>query len=214
MVRMPLPLAHSGSRRGLLTASAAMRNKAGGIIGIDLGTTNSCVSIMEGSSPKVLENSEGMRATPSIVALTSDGQRLVGIPAKRQAVTNPENTVFATKRLIGRRFDDEATQKDMKNLPYKVVKGGNGDAWVEMGGEKYSPSQMGAFVLEKMKETAESYAGGTVSQAVVTVPAYFNDSQRQATKDAGKIAGLDVQRVINEPTAAALAFGMEAKDGQ
>merc|ERR1719277_1437316 len=146
--------------------------------------------------------------------MSSDGQRLVGVPAKRQAVTNPENTVFATKRLIGRRFDEEATQKDMKNLPYKVIKGKNGDAWVEMGSEKYSPSQMGAFVLEKMKETAGSYLGSDVSKAVVTVPAYFNDSQRQATKDAGKIAGLDVARIINEPTAAALAFGMDAKDGQ
>merc|ERR1719145_188075 len=214
MARTPLPFAHTGSRRGFLAASTAMRSKAGSIIGIDLGTTNSCVATMEGSSPKVLENSEGMRTTPSIVAMSSDGQRLVGVPAKRQAVTNPENTVFATKRLIGRRFDEEATQKDMKNLPYEVIKGKNGDAWVEMGGEKYSPSQIGAFVLEKMKETAEAYAGGTVSQAVVTVPAYFNDSQRQATKDAGKIAGLDVQRIINEPTAAALAFGMEAKDGQ
>merc|ERR1719491_776624 len=145
-----------------LATSTALRSTAGSIIGIDVGTTNSCVSVMEGSTPKVLENSEGMRTTPSVIALTSDGQRLVGVPAKRQAVTNPENTVFATKRLIGRRFDDAATQKDMKNLPYKVVKGRNGDAWVEMGGEKYSPSQMGAFVLEKMKETAESYAGGTV----------------------------------------------------
>jgi len=169
---------------------------------------------MEGSSPKVIENSEGMRTTPSVVAKTSDGQRLVGIPAKRQAVTNPENTVFATKRLIGRRFEDDATQKDMNNLPYKVVKGNNGDAWVEMAGDKMSPSQIGAFVLEKMKETAESYLGGSVQQAVVTVPAYFNDAQRQATKDAGKISGLDVLRIINEPTAAALAFGMEAKDGQ
>merc|ERR1719277_1038258 len=146
-----------GSRRGYLTSSMCRRSKAGGIIGIDLGTTNSCVSTMEGSSPKVLENSEGMRTTPSIVALTSDGQRLVGVPAKRQAVTNPENTVFASKRLIGRRFEDEATQKDMKNLPYKVVKGKNGDAWVEVAGEKYSPSQIGAFVLEKMKETAGDY---------------------------------------------------------
>merc|ERR1719223_1134686 len=204
----------AGSRRNILSTSAALRSKAGSIIGIDLGTTNSCVATMEGSSPKVLENSEGMRTTPSVVALTADGQRLVGIPAKRQAVTNPENTIFATKRLIGRRFEDDATQKDMKTLPYKVVKGANGDAWVEMGGDKYSPSQIGAFVLEKMKETAEGYAGGSVSQAVVTVPAYFNDSQRQATKDAGKIAGLDVARIINEPTAAALAFGMEAKDGQ
>jgi len=169
---------------------------------------------MEGSSPKVLENSEGMRTTPSIVAFTNDGQRLVGIPAKRQAVTNPENTVFATKRLIGRRFEEEATQKDIKNLPYKIIRGKNGDAWVEAAGEKYSPSQIGAHVLEKMKETASAYLGGPVQQAVVTVPAYFNDSQRQATKDAGKIAGLDVLRIINEPTAAALAFGMDSKDGQ
>merc|ERR1712190_684099 len=175
---------------------------------------NSCVAVMEGSSAKVIENSEGMRTTPSIVSMTSDGQRLVGIPAKRQAVTNPENTVFATKRLIGRRFDDDATKKDMKNLPYKVIKAKNGDAWVEAAGESYSPSQVGAFVLEKMKETAGSYLGGNVSKAVVTVPAYFNDSQRQATKDAGKIAGLDVARIINEPTAAALAFGMDSKDGQ
>mmetsp|Transcript_69493 Transcript_69493/g.134078 ORF Transcript_69493/g.134078 Transcript_69493/m.134078 type:complete len:437 (+) Transcript_69493:86-1396(+) len=191
------------------------RSKAtGSVVGIDLGTTNSCVAVMEGSSPKVLENSEGMRTTPSIVAMTSDGQRLVGIPAKRQAVTNPENTVFATKRLIGRRFEDEATQKDMKNLPYKIIRGNNGDAWVEAAGQKYSPSQIGAFVLEKMKETAGNYLGDSVNQAVITVPAYFSDSQRQATKDAGKIAGLDVLRIINEPTAAALAFGMEAKDGQ
>jgi len=196
--------------------AAPRRSKAsaGGIVGIDLGTTNSCVAVMEGSSPKVIENSEGMRTTPSIVAFTTDGQRLVGIPAKRQAVTNPENTVFATKRLIGRRFNEDATQKDIKNLPYKIIKGTNGDAWVEAAGEKYSPSQIGAFVLEKMKETAGSYLGGSVAQAVVTVPAYFNDSQRQATKDAGKIAGLDVLRIINEPTAAALAFGMDAKDGQ
>merc|ERR1719382_1988884 len=207
-------LALNSSRRAFLSSSTVLHSKAGSIIGIDLGTTNSCVAVMDGSTPKVLENSEGMRTTPSIVAMTGDGQRLVGVPAKRQAVTNPENTVFATKRLIGRRFDDEATQKDMKNLPHKVVKGKNGDAWVEMGGEKYSPSQMGAYVLEKMKETAEAYAGGSVSQAVVTVPAYFNDAQRQATKDAGKIAGLEVQRIINEPTAAALVFGMEAKDGQ
>jgi len=191
------------------------RSKAtGSIVGIDLGTTNSCVAVMEGSSAKVLENSEGMRTTPSIVAMTGDGQRLVGIPAKRQAVTNPENTVFATKRLIGRRYDDEATQKDMKNLPYKIIKGNNGDAWVEAAGQKYSPSQIGAYVLEKMKETAGNYLGNSVNQAVITVPAYFSDSQRQATKDAGKIAGLEVMRIINEPTAAALAFGMEAKDGQ
>merc|ERR1719446_1287969 len=208
-------LAQQGNRRGFLSATACRLDKASGsIIGIDLGTTNSCVAVMEGSTPKVIENSEGMRTTPSIVCITSDGQRLVGIPAKRQAVTNPENTVFATKRLIGRRFEEEATQKDMKNLPYKVIKGKNGDAWVEADGEQYSPSQIGAFVLEKMKETAGAYLGGDVSEAVVTVPAYFNDSQRQATKDAGKIAGLDVARIINEPTAAALAFGMEAKDGQ
>merc|ERR1711957_877758 len=189
--------------------SAALRSKAGAIIGIDLGTTNSCVAIMEGSTPKVLENSEGMRTTPSVVAQTNDGQRLVGVPAKRQAVTNPENTVFATKRLIGRRFDDPATQKDLKNLPFKILKAKNGDAWVEMGGKQYSPSQMGAFVLEKMKETSESYVGGNVDKAVVTVPAYFNDSQRQATKDAGQIAGLDVMRIINEPTAAALSYGLD-----
>lgn len=190
------------------------RHASGAVVGIDLGTTNSCVAIMDGSTPKVIENSEGVRTTPSIVAITSDNQRLVGIPAKRQAVTNPENTVFATKRLIGRRFDDDATQKDMKNLPYKIVKGSNGDAWVEVAGERYSPSQIGAYVLGKMKETAESHVGSDVRQAVVTVPAYFNDSQRQATKDAGKIAGLEVLRIINEPTAAALAFGMDAKDGQ
>merc|ERR1740121_807574 len=217
MIRAQPPAAQflRNSSRTFLSASSRRCDKAqGDVIGIDLGTTNSCVAVMEGSSAKVIENSEGMRTTPSMVGFTNDGQRLVGIPAKRQAVTNPENTVFATKRLIGRRFDDDATQKDMKNLPYKVIKGTNGDAWVSMSGEKYSPSQIGAFVLEKMKETAESYAGGTVQQAVVTVPAYFNDSQRQATKDAGKIAGLDVQRIINEPTAAALAFGMEAQDGQ
>jgi len=189
------------------------RDKAkGDCIGIDLGTTNSCVAIMEGSTPKVIENSEGMRTTPSVVGLTSDGQRLVGIPAKRQAVTNPENTLFATKRLIGRAFSDEATQKDMKMLPYKIVKAPNGDAWVEANGEKLSPSQVGAFVLIKMKETAEAYLGRAPQNAVVTVPAYFNDAQRQATKDAGKIAGLDVLRIINEPTAAALAFGMDKQD--
>merc|ERR1719453_1137768 len=191
-----------------------MRNKGGVIAGIDLGTTNSCVAVMEGSTPKVLENSEGMRTTPSIVAITSDAQRLVGIPAKRQAVTNPENTVFAAKRLIGRTFKDDATQKDMKNLPYKIVEAPNGDAWVEAAGEKFSPSQIGALVLGKMKETAEGYLGRPARQAVVTVPAYFNDAQRQATKDAGKIAGLDVLRIVNEPTAAALAFGMDKKDDQ
>lgn len=202
-----------GSR--FLSVSASRMDKTkGDIVGIDLGTTNSCVAIMDGGAAKVLENSEGMRTTPSMVGMTPDGQRLVGIPAKRQAVTNPENTVFAVKRLIGRSFADEATQKDMKNLPYKIVKAPNGDAWVEAAGEKFSPSQIGALVLGKMKETAESYLGRTARQAVVTVPAYFNDAQRQATKDAGKIAGLEVQRIINEPTAAALAFGMDKKDDQ
>jgi molecular chaperone DnaK len=195
--------------------SASRLDKAkGDVIGIDLGTTNSCVAIMDGGAAKVIENSEGMRTTPSMVGMTPDGQRLVGIPAKRQAVTNPENTVFATKRLIGRRFDDEATQKDMKSLPFKIVKAPNGDAWVEAAGEKFSPSQIGAHVLGKMKDTAEGYLGRPARQAVVTVPAYFNDAQRQATKDAGKIAGLDVLRIINEPTAAALAFGMDKKDDQ
>ncbi|CAI2359974.1 unnamed protein product [Moneuplotes crassus] len=184
------------------------------IIGIDLGTTNSCVAVMEGSNPRVIENAEGMRTTPSYVAFTDDGQRLVGLPAKRQAVTNPENTLFATKRLIGRRFNDDATQKDLKHLPYKVVRANNGDAWVEAKGEKYSPSQVGAFILGKMRETAEAYLGEQTKQAVVTVPAYFNDSQRQATKDAGKIANLDVKRIINEPTAAALAFGLDKTDGK
>jgi molecular chaperone DnaK len=186
----------------------------GDVIGIDLGTTNSCVAVMDGGAAKVIENSEGMRTTPSMVGMTTDGQRLVGIPAKRQAVTNPENTVFAVKRLIGRRFDDDATQKDMKNLPYKIVKAPNGDAWVEAAGEKFSPSQIGALVLGKMKDTADGYLGRPARQAVITVPAYFNDAQRQATKDAGKIAGLDVLRIINEPTAAALAFGMDKKDDQ
>lgn len=169
---------------------------------------------MEGNNPKVIENSEGQRTTPSVVAFTDDGQRLVGAPAKRQAVTNPQNTLFASKRLIGRRFDDPATQKDIKQLPYKVIKAPNGDAWVEARGQKYSPSQIGAFVLQKMKETAEAYLGQTVKEAVITVPAYFNDSQRQATKDAGKIAGLDVKRIINEPTAAALSFGVDKSDGK
>lgn len=179
------------------------------IIGIDLGTTNSCVAVMEGSHPKVIENSEGMRTTPSIVAFTDDGRKLVGITAKRQGVTNSLNTFYATKRLIGRKFDDKETQKDIKTLSYKVVKSENGDAWVSTSdGKKYSPSQIGAFVLSKMKETSESYLGKTVKEAIITVPAYFNDSQRQATKDAGKIAGLEVKRIINEPTAAALAYGM------
>ncbi len=181
------------------------------IIGIDLGTTNSCVAIMDGSKPRVIENSEGARTTPSIVAFTDD-ERLVGQPAKRQAVTNPENTIFAVKRLIGRRFDDPLLVKDKKNMPFEVVNGGNGDAWVEAKGEKYSPSQISAFILGKMKETAESYLGEEVTQAVITVPAYFNDAQRQATKDAGKIAGLEVLRIINEPTAAALAYGLDKKD--
>jgi len=185
-----------------------------GVIGIDLGTTNSCVALMEGNNAKVIENAEGQRTTPSVVGFSEDGQRQCGVPAKRQAVTNPENTLFATKRLIGRRFDDPATQSDLKNLPYKVVRASNGDAWVEARGQQYSPSQIGAFVLMKMKETAESYLGQDVRDAVVTVPAYFNDSQRQATKDAGKIANLDVKRIINEPTAAALAFGLDKTDGK
>ena len=180
------------------------------VIGIDLGTTNSCVAIMDGSQPKVIENSEGARTTPSIVGFT-DGERLVGQPAKRQAVTNPSNTVFAVKRLIGRRFDDKHLAKDKKNLPFDVVDGGNGDAWVEAKGDTYSPSQISAFILGKMKETAESYLGEEVTQAVITVPAYFNDAQRQATKDAGKIAGLEVLRIINESSAAALAYGLDKK---
>jgi len=181
------------------------------VIGIDLGTTNSCVAIMDGSQPRVIENSEGARTTPSIVAFT-ENERLVGQPAKRQAVTNPENTIFAVKRLIGRRVDDAEVTKDKKIVPYSIVDGGNGDAWVESRGEKYSPSQISAFILQKMKETAESYLGEKVEQAVITVPAYFNDAQRQATKDAGKIAGLEVLRIINEPTAAALAYGLDKKD--
>jgi len=181
------------------------------VIGIDLGTTNSCVAIMDGSQPRIIENSEGARTTPSIVAFT-ETERLVGQPAKRQAVTNAANTVFAVKRLIGRRHDDPAVLKDQKNIPYKVINGGNGDAWVEVRGEKYSPSQISAFILQKMKETAESYLGEPVTQAVITVPAYFNDAQRQATKDAGKIAGLEVLRIINEPTAAALAYGLDKKE--
>ena len=184
----------------------------GKVIGIDLGTTNSCVAVMEGSTPKVIENAEGARTTPSQVAFAKDGERLVGQPAKRQAVTNPENTVFAVKRLIGRRFDDPTSKKDAELVPYKIVKGANGDAWVKAGGQEYSPSQISAFILQKMKETAEAYLGETVTQAVVTVPAYFNDAQRQATKDAGKIAGLDVLRIINEPTAAALAYGLDRQD--
>ena len=181
------------------------------VIGIDLGTTNSCIAIMDGSQPRVIENSEGARTTPSIVAFTDD-ERLVGQPAKRQAVTNPDNTIFGVKRLIGRRDDDADLAKDKKNLPFSVVDGGNGDAWVEAKGEKYSPSQISAFILQKMKETAENYLGEEVTQAVITVPAYFNDAQRQATKDSGKIAGLEVLRIINEPTAAALAYGLDKKE--
>jgi len=183
----------------------------GKVIGIDLGTTNSCVAVMEGSTPKVIENSEGARTTPSIVAITDDGERLVGQPAKRQAVTNPERTFFAIKRLIGRTFDDPMTQKDMNLVPYKIKKAAAGDAWVEADGTDYSPSQISAFTLTKMKETAEAYLGQPVTQAVITVPAYFNDAQRQATKDAGRIAGLEVLRIINEPTAAALAYGLDKK---
>src|SRR6187397_123535 len=181
----------------------------GKVIGIDLGTTNSCVAVMDGKTAKVIENAEGMRTTPSIVAVTDDGERLVGQPAKRQAVTNPERTFFAVKRLIGRRYDDPMVEKDKKLVPYKIVKASNGDAWVEADSKTYSPSQVSAFILQKMKETAEAHLGQKVEQAVITVPAYFNDAQRQATKDAGKIAGLEVLRIINEPTAAALAYGLE-----
>ena len=184
------------------------------VIGIDLGTTNSCVAVMEGKEPRVIENSEGSRTTPSVVAFTEDGERLIGQPAKRQAVTNPENTVFAIKRLIGRPFDDPTVAKDRKMVPYEIMKADNGDAWVRSRGEKYAPSQISAFILQKMKETAEDFLGDTVTQAVITVPAYFNDAQRQATKDAGKIAGLEVLRIINEPTAAALAYGLDKKDGK
>ena len=182
------------------------------VIGIDLGTTNSCISVMDGKDAKVIENAEGARTTPSIVAFAEDGEKLVGQAAKRQAVTNPEHTLFAIKRLIGRRFDDKTTQKDKAMVPYNIVKADNGDAWVEARGENYSPSQISAFILQKMKETAESYLGENVTQAVITVPAYFNDAQRQATKDAGKIAGLEVLRIINEPTAAALAYGMDKEN--
>ncbi|WP_119306069.1 molecular chaperone DnaK [uncultured Cohaesibacter sp.] len=184
------------------------------VIGIDLGTTNSCVSIMDGKEPKVIENAEGARTTPSMIAFTDDGERLAGQPAKRQAVTNPMNTLFAVKRLIGRRYDDPAVTKDKDLVPFKIVKGDNGDAWVEVEGTKYSPSQVSAMILQKMKETAEDYLGEPVTQAVITVPAYFNDAQRQATKDAGKIAGMEVLRIINEPTAAALAYGLDKNDGK
>ena len=184
------------------------------VIGIDLGTTNSCVSIMDGSKPKVIENAEGGRTTPSMVAFTEDGEKLVGMAAKRQAVTNAENTLFAIKRLIGRSFDDPATKKDIEMVPYNIIKSDSNDAWIEARGEKMSPSQVSALILQKMKETAEQYLGETVTQAVITVPAYFNDAQRQATKDAGKIAGLEVLRIINEPTAAALAYGLDKNDGK
>ncbi|CAN5294419.1 molecular chaperone DnaK [soil metagenome] len=183
----------------------------GKVIGIDLGTTNSCVAVIEGKTARLIENAEGMRTTPSIVAFAKDGERLVGQPAKRQAVTNPENTIFAIKRLIGRRYDDQTVEKDKALVPYKIVKASNGDAWVEADGKTYSPSQVSAFILQKMKETAEAHLGEKVDQAVITVPAYFNDAQRQATKDAGKIAGLEVLRIINEPTAAALAYGLDKK---
>ncbi|MGD9829646.1 MAG: molecular chaperone DnaK [Hyphomicrobiaceae bacterium] len=183
------------------------------VIGIDLGTTNSCVAVMDGTAPKVLENAEGANTTPSIVAFAQDGDRLVGLPAKRQAITNPTNTLFAIKRLIGRRYDDEMVEKDKGLVPYEIVKADNGDAWVTAHGKKYSPAQISAFILQKMKETAESKLGETITQAVITVPAYFNDAQRQATKDAGKIAGLEVLRIINEPTAAALAYGLDKKKG-
>ncbi|MGD9255671.1 MAG: Hsp70 family protein, partial [Chromatiales bacterium] len=185
----------------------------GNIIGIDLGTTNSCVAVMEGEKARVIENSEGDRTTPSIVAYTEDGEVLVGQSAKRQAVTNPRNTLFAIKRLIGRRFEDEVVKRDQDIVPYTIVKADNGDAWVEVSGKKMAPPEISAKVLQKMKKTAEDYLGEPVTEAVITVPAYFNDSQRQATKDAGKIAGLDVKRIINEPTAAALAYGMDKKGG-
>ncbi|MCK5930577.1 MAG: Hsp70 family protein, partial [Fulvimarina manganoxydans] len=184
------------------------------VIGIDLGTTNSCVAVMDGKNSKVIENAEGARTTPSMVAFTDDGERLVGQPAKRQAVTNPTDTMFAVKRLIGRRYEDPTVAKDKDLVPYKIVKADNGDAWVEADGEKYSPSQISAMILQKMKETAESYLGEKVEKAVITVPAYFNDAQRQATKDAGKIAGLEVLRIINEPTAAALAYGLDKTEGK
>ncbi|GAV54893.1 hypothetical protein ZYGR_0AS02160 [Zygosaccharomyces rouxii] len=196
-------------------ATRSQSNKVGGsVIGIDLGTTNSAVAVMEGKLPKIIENAEGSRTTPSVVAFSKDGERLVGIPAKRQAVVNPENTLFATKRLIGRRFEDAEVKRDIDQVPYKIVKHTNGDAWVEARGQAYSPSQIGGFILNKMKETAEAYLGKSVKNAVVTVPAYFNDSQRQSTKDAGQIVGLNVLRVVNEPTAAALAYGLEKSESK
>eukprot|EP01147_Barroeca_monosierra_P006304 gene6304-7468_t len=201
-----------GAPTALSCVRAASSKVQGYVIGIDLGTTNSCVAVMEGKTPRVIENSEGSRTTPSVVAFTEEGELLVGQPAKRQAVTNPKNTLSATKRLIGRRFDDEETQRDLKTVSYEIVKAKNGDAWVRSRGKDYSPSQVGAFVLQKMKETAESYLGTSIKNAVITVPAYFNDSQRQATRDAGEISGLNVLRVINEPTAAALAYGMDKSE--
>src|SRR6201988_2241705 len=186
----------------------------GKVIGIDLGTTNSCVAVMDGKNARIIENAEGMRTTPSVVAFTSDGERLVGQPARRQAVTNPINTIFAVKRLIGRRYDDPMVEKDKSLVPYKIVKASNGDAWVEVEGKTYSPSQFSAFILQKMKETAEAHLGQKADQAGITVPAYFNDAQRQATKDAGTIAGLEVLRIINEPTAASLAYGLDKKRDQ
>jgi molecular chaperone DnaK len=205
--------AGGGDPRGVIKRREEL-GTMGKVIGIDLGTTNSCIAVMDGGKPKVIENSEGARTTPSIVAFTRDGERLIGQPAKRQAVTNGDNTIFAVKRLIGRRFDDPVTKKDTELVPYTITRGKNGDAWVSAGGEDYSPSQISAFILQKMKETAESYLGETVTQAVITVPAYFNDAQRQATKDAGQIAGLEVLRIINEPTAAALAYGLDKQDGK
>ncbi len=205
------PVTHAPTVTGMAT-DGLMEGIMGKVIGIDLGTTNSCVAVMEGGSPKVVENAEGARTTPSIVAFTGDDETLVGQPAKRQGVTNPENTFFAIKRLIGRRMDDPMVEKDKKLVPYAIVKADNGDAWVESMGKKYAPSQISAMTLQKMKETAERHLGESVTQAVITVPAYFNDSQRQATKDAGKIAGLEVLRIINEPTAAALAYGLDKKD--
>ncbi|XP_013414429.1 stress-70 protein, mitochondrial [Lingula anatina] len=207
-----IPAACSRNRNDPVQKRYMSDKVKGHVIGIDLGTTNSCVSIMEGKQAKVLENSEGARTTPSVVAFTKEGERLVGMPARRQAVTNAQNTFYATKRLIGRRFEDKEVQKDIDAMPFKIVRSSNGDAWLESNGKMYSPSQIGAFVLIKMKETAENYLGQKVKNAVVTVPAYFNDSQRQATKDAGQIAGLDVLRVINEPTAAALAYGLDKTD--
>eukprot|EP01112_Ceratiomyxa_fruticulosa_P001117 TRINITY_DN110_c0_g1_i1.p1 TRINITY_DN110_c0_g1~~TRINITY_DN110_c0_g1_i1.p1 ORF type:complete len:675 (-),score=205.92 TRINITY_DN110_c0_g1_i1:356-2380(-) len=218
MLRAVSHINRSISRRVPTSSYSSLRcfstQVKGNIVGIDLGTTNSCVAVMEGSEPRVLENSEGGRTTPSVVSFEDDGQRVVGAPAKRQVVTNPTNTITASKRLIGRRFDDPMTKKDMGMVPYKIVRSPKGDAWIEVHGKAYSPSEIGAFVLTKMKETAENHLGGAVTQAVITVPAYFDDHQRQATKDAGKIAGLDVPRIINEPTAAALAFGLKKEENE